>query len=139
MKPSLRIYLSIFLALATIFACGCGVGYLLGKKNGNAEPTPFVLKSTSDQESSDWQERTLERLTTTLGLTPEQQQKVSNEVRATSLEIQTSRDQTLKDYYHHLLELHTNLIPHLNETQQKKIKQDQESLKRAIEKRFDES
>lgn len=109
------------------------------QKNGNAEPTPFVLKSTSEQESSDWQERTLERLTTTLGLTPEQQQKVSKEVSATSLEIQTSRDQALKDYYHHLLRLHEQLLPHLNENQKAKIKKDQKSLQRALDSWFQSS
>ncbi|MGC6564016.1 MAG: hypothetical protein ACON38_00240 [Akkermansiaceae bacterium] len=136
MKPTLRVYLSITLALSTIFGCGYGVGYLVGKKH---QPAPFVLKNTSAQETGDWQQRTVARLSKALELSEEQQKQVGLEVEKTSQKIQGSRDRTLKGFYYHLLELHTNLIPHLNETQQKKIKQDQESLKRAIEKSFDES
>ena len=37
MKPKLRDYLTIIFALLVIFICGCGVGFLIGEKEGRQE------------------------------------------------------------------------------------------------------
>lgn len=139
MKPSLSIYLSIFLALATIFGCGCGVGFLLGKKDQRSQTPPFVLSDTSREDASNWNHRTLERLIRFLELTDEQKAMAAKEIKTSSDAIQKDRAHTVESYYHHLLELHTRLIPQLNDTQQKKLQKDQKSLQLAIDLRFKSS
>lgn len=136
MKPSLSIYLSIFLALAIIFSCGCGVGFLLGKKDQQEESAPLALSDTSKEDAANWNDRTLKRLTRFLELTDEQKSLAAQEIKTSSDAIQKDRDHAVENYYHHLLKLHIRLIPHLNASQQKKLQKDQQSLQRAIDSRF---
>jgi selenocysteine lyase/cysteine desulfurase len=136
MKPKLRDYLTILMALLAIFLCGYGVGFLLGEKKGLNQSAPLTLVGRSSEDASSWEKSTLQRISESLKLTDEQQNLVSNEVQITSEKIQLSRDQAFEDYYLHLLELHERLLPHLNEEQQEKIKKDQKSLQRAINSRF---
>ena len=136
MKPSLRDYLTITMALLAIFLCGYGVGFLLGEKNGREQSAPFTLAGNSDQNASDWEGRTLKRLSSLLELSEDQKKSVADEVQLTSGSIQQSREKTVEDYYRHLLNLHDRLLPHLNEEQQGKIKKDRKSLQLAIDLRF---
>ena len=49
MKPKLRDYLTIIFALLIIFVCGCGVGFLIGEKEGRQETeTPNAIGSEHD-------------------------------------------------------------------------------------------
>ena len=135
MKPRLRDYATILVALLTIFLCGYGVGFLTGEKKGRTE-TPARPLIGNSHETGDWEARTMERLTRLLDLSDEQSTKVETEVKSTSKKIQTSRDQAVEDYYRFLLELHDQLLPHLEPAQQKKIKKDRKSLQHAIDSRF---
>lgn len=135
MKPKFRDYLTILMALLAIFLCGYGVGFLLGTKD-RKQPAPLLLVGRSAEDASSWEESTLLRIVSSLKLTEEQRNLVSNEVQITSEKIQISRDKAFEDYYLHLLELHERLLPHLNEQQQEEIKKDQKSLQRAIKSRF---
>ncbi|MGJ8695846.1 MAG: hypothetical protein ACSHYF_05970 [Verrucomicrobiaceae bacterium] len=139
MKPSLRDYLTILMALLAIFLCGYGVGYLLGEKKGRDLSPPLALAGNSDEDAATWEGRTVDRLNNFLALTDSQREKVESEVKTTSREIQISRDQAVEDYYLHLLDLHDRLLPHLDEQQQAKIKKDRKSLQRAINSRFKSS
>lgn len=136
MKPSLRDYLTITMALLAIFLCGYGVGFLLGEKNGREQSSPFTLAGNSDQNANDWEGRTLKRLSALLELSEDQKKNVAYEVGLTSGGIQQSREKTVEDYYRHLLDLHDRLLPHLNDDQQEKIKKDRKSLQLAIDLRF---
>ena len=136
MKPKFRDYLTILMALLAIFLCGYGVGFLLGTKKNRKQPAPLILVGRSAEDASSWEESTLLRIVSSLKLTEEQRNLVSNEVQITSEKIQISRDKAFGDYYLHLLELHERLLPHLNEQQQEEIKKDQKSLQRAIKSRF---
>ncbi|MEN8849306.1 MAG: hypothetical protein ABF377_14700 [Akkermansiaceae bacterium] len=136
MKPSLREYLTILMALLVIFLCGYGVGFLLGEKKGKQQAAPLTLVAGTGENTSAWEESTLQRISNLLKLTEEQQRLVGTEVKVTSQKIQASRTQAFKDYYLHLLDLHERLLPHLTDEQQLKIKKDQKSLQRAIDLRF---
>jgi hypothetical protein len=53
MKPKLRDYLTIIFALLVIFICGCGVGFLIGEKEGRQETeTPTAIGSEHDSDTS---------------------------------------------------------------------------------------
>ncbi|MFT6863564.1 MAG: molecular chaperone GrpE (heat shock protein) [Akkermansiaceae bacterium] len=138
MKPRLRDYATILVALLTIFLCGYGVGFLTGEKKGRTE-APARPPIGISNETGDWETRTMERLTRLLDLSEEQTAKVENEVKSTSQKIQSSRDQAVDDYYRFLLDLHDQLLPHLDPAQQEKIKKDRKSLQQAIELRFKSS
>ncbi len=61
MKPKLRDYLTIIFALLVIFICGCGVGFLIGEKEGRQETeTPTAIGSEHDSDT--WQKQTMESL-----------------------------------------------------------------------------
>lgn len=135
MKPRLRDYATILVALLTIFLCGYGVGYLTGEKKGrtHAPARPLIV---NDNETGDWETRTMERLTRLLDLSEQQTTQVEGEVKSTSQKIQSSRNQAVEDYYRFLLDLHDQLLPYLDSTQQEKIKKDRKSLQHAIDLRF---
>ena len=135
MKPKIRDYATILVALLTIFLCGYGVGFLTGEKKGRTKSTPPPIIGKTSIEG-DWQTRTMERLTRLLDLSDEQTQMVENEVKLTSQKIQTSRDLAVEDYYRSLLDLHDQILPHLEPEQQEKIKKDRKSLQHAIDSRF---
>lgn len=139
MKPTLRDYLTILIALLAIFLCGYGVGFLLGEKKGRDQASFSALTTGNENDTGDWEARTMERLTRLLSLTKEQKSKVKKEVKTTSQKIQASRDQAVEDYYRHLLDFHDHLLPHLKEDQQEKIKKDRKTLQRAIDSRFESS
>ena len=121
MKPRLRDYATILVALLTIFLCGYGVGFLTGEKKGRSEAPARPLIGKSD-ETGDWETRTMERLTRLLDLSDEQRSKVKSEVKSTSAKIQASRDKAVEDYYRFLLELHDQLLQHLGPRSRKRSK-----------------
>lgn len=132
MKPKLSEYFTILMALATIFACGCAIGYVLGKsseKNVGTEPKNPPVSGLSN----DWQIRTLEKLDRSLALTPSQRGLVELEISKVSREISATKKQALHDYYQHLLDLHDRIQPHLDATQGKQMDKDRKSLELLIE------
>ncbi|MEJ6580726.1 MAG: hypothetical protein QNL33_16885 [Akkermansiaceae bacterium] len=136
MKPSLRDYLIILLALLSIFLCGYGIGQLVGRKKGNDQPLSLPLSGASGTETTNWELRTFNRLDSALDLSAEQKPQIESEVKTTSAKIQVSRDEAVEDYYLHLLELHDRILPLLSKDQEKRIKKDRKILQQAIETRF---
>lgn len=136
MKPTFREYLSILIALLSILACGIGVGYLIGERQGRIKALATMHDPNPDPAKESWEERTLDRLTKQLTLSDEQQTLIATEIQRTSAEIRTSRDQALEDYYRHLLTLHDRILPHLNPKQRADIESDKKNLQDTIRMRF---
>lgn len=134
MKPTLRDYLTILIALIAIFLSGGGVGYLIGEKKGRSEARQIPAPETG--ETGDWEERTLARLTRHLSLDEDQQTAIEKEIKTTSGQIKASRDEAVGDYYRHLLDLHDRIIPHLDPEQQKLIEKDRKKLQLSLTERF---
>ena len=76
MKPTLRDYLTILIALLAIFLCGYGVGFLLGEKKGRDQASFSALTTGNENDTGDWEALTMERLTRLLSLTEEQKSKI---------------------------------------------------------------
>ena len=136
MKPTPREYLTIFIALMAILACGIGVGYLIGKRDGKREARANMPDPGETLPKGAWQKRTLDRLTEQLELTDDQQMLVGTEIQRTSGDIKASRSQALEDYYRHLLALHERILPHLEPGQRAKIEEDKKKLQQTIDSRF---
>ncbi|MGJ8643894.1 MAG: hypothetical protein ACSHX9_10835 [Luteolibacter sp.] len=132
MKPKLSEYLTILIALATIFACGCAIGYVLGKSTGKTSGTEPKNPPVAGI-SSEWQVSTLEKLDRSLALTPSQRGLVEAEISKVSGEISATKKQALHDYYQHLLDLHDRIQPHLDAAQRKRMDEDRKSLERLID------
>lgn len=137
MKPTLREYLSILVALLAILACGIGVGYLLGERAGRREAMAASPDPHEPPATGSWQERTLDRLTEQLALSRDQRTLVAAEIRRTSADVTASRDHALEEYYRHLLSLHDRILPHLNPEQRAEIEADRKKLQQTIESRFE--
>ena len=135
MKPTLRDYLTILLALLVIFLCGYGTGFLICEKKARKQTAPSALIKPNN-ETGEWENRTMERLSSHLNLSESQKEKIEAEVKTTSARIQASRDETVENYYRMLLDLHDQLLPFLEPEQQEKIKKDRKSLQQAIDSRF---
>ncbi|MGC6426877.1 MAG: hypothetical protein ACON5H_07780 [Akkermansiaceae bacterium] len=135
MKPRLRDYLTILMALLAIFLCGIGIGHMLGEKKGRENPPAITLPAPDEKGRIKWEDLMLERLDRLLSLSPDQREKVLREITITSTDIQSSRRNALQDYYRHLLTLHERLPAHLNREQEKKIKSIRATLRQAIELR----
>lgn len=131
MKPKASEYAVILFALATIFACGCAIGYLLGK-SAVAESPGGTSAQPGETHSGNWQARTLDKLSQALALTPEQRTLVEKEINAASGEIAETKDEAMRDYHRHLLGLHDRILPHLNKEQGKLMEKDRRSLMRLI-------
>jgi len=137
MKPKLRDYLTILMALAAIFLSGFGLGHLIGEKKGRKlAPSTIPIMQNSEENTQPWEERTLDRLQQTLSLNAEQEVSVQKEISLVSKEINKSRNETLRRYFLSLLALHDRILPHLTPNQQKILKKDRENLQRSINSQF---
>ncbi len=137
MKPKLRDYLTILMALVAIFLSGYGLGHLIGEKKGrNLAPSTIPIIQNPNDNSGPWEKRTLDRLQQTLALNAEQEVAVENEITLVSREINKSRNETLHRYFLSLLDLHDRILPHLNPDQQEILKKDRENLQRSIYLQF---
>lgn len=133
MKPKLRDYLTILMALVAIFLSGYGLGHLIGEKKGRKlAPSTIPLIQGSEDSTRPWEKRTLERLQQTLSLNAEQEAAVEKEIAFISAQINKSRNETLRKYFLSLLDLHDRIRPHLTSEQQKILKKDQENLRRSL-------
>ncbi len=134
MKPRLKDYLIISMALLAIFLCGYGIGFLLGEKRGRQTPDTLVIESPSAKEGKGlWVERTLARFDRELKLTPTQKKAVAAEIEKTYDEIRESRQEALLEYSKHILELHTQLIPHLDEAQKASVEKQRQKLRQTLD------
>jgi hypothetical protein len=133
MKPKLRDYLTILMALVAIFLSGYGLGHLIGEKKGRKlAPSTIPLIQNSEDSTRPWEKRTLDRLQQTLSLNAEQEAAVGKEIAFISKQINKSRNETLRKYFLSLLDLHDRIRPHLTSEQQKILKKDQENLRRSL-------
>lgn len=133
MKPKLRDYLTILMALVAIFLSGYGMGHLIGEKKGRKlAPSTIPLIQNSEDSTQPWEERTLDRLQQTLSLNTEQEAAVEKEIAFVSKQINKSRNETLRKYFLSLLDLHDRIRPHLTSEQQKILKKDRENLQRSL-------
>lgn len=133
MKPKLRDYLTILMALVAIFLSGYGLGHLIGEKKGRKlAPSTIPLIQNSEDSTRPWEKRTLDRLQQTLSLNAEQEAAVEKEIAFISKQINKSRNETLRKYFLSLLDLHDRIRPHLTSEQQKILKKDQENLRRSL-------
>ena len=133
MKPKLRDYLTILMALVAIFLSGYGLGHLIGEKKGRKlAPSTIPLIQNSEDSTRPWEKRTLDRLQQTLSLNAEQEAAVGQEIAFISQQINKSRNETLRKYFLSLLDLHDRIRPHLTSEQQKILKKDQENLRRSL-------
>ena len=133
MKPKLRDYLTILMALVAIFLSGYGLGHLIGEKKGRKlAPSTSPLIQSSEDSTQPWEKRTLDRLQQTLSLNGEQEAAVEEEIAFISKQINKSRNETLRKYFLSLLDLHDRIRPHLTSEQQKILKKDQENLRRSL-------
>lgn len=135
MKPRLRDYLTILMALLAIFICGIGIGHMLGEKKGREHQSAITLPAPDEKDSTNWEELMLQRLDSLLALSPDQREKVLEEITLTSAHIRTSRRDAIQDYYRHLLALHDRIPAHLNREQESKIKSIRATLRQAVELR----
>ena len=133
MKPKLRDYLTILMALVAIFLSGYGLGHLIGEKKGRKlAPSTIPLIQNSEDSTRPWEKRTLDRLQQTLSLNAEQEAAVEKEIAFISKQINKSRNETLRKHFLILLDLHDRIHPHLTSEQQKILKKDQEKLRRSL-------
>lgn len=133
MKPRLRDYLTILMALLAIFLCGIGIGHMLGEKKGRDNQPSITLPAPNEKDSTKWEDLMLQRLDSLLALTPEQREKVLKEISSTSADIRASRRDAIEDYYQHLLALHDRLPEHLTREQTEKINSIRTSIRNAVE------
>lgn len=131
MKPSPRDYLTIAAALIAILLCGYGIGFLVGERTTQQR---LSAENTGAGDPLDWESRTLERLTTELELTPEQQSQVHREIQVTSKEISLTRARALNDYRKALLDLHLRVNPYLTKPQQQRMDESRSHLKNLLDK-----
>ncbi|MEK7953453.1 hypothetical protein [Luteolibacter soli] len=124
MKPSFRDHLVILLALATVFACGFGVGQIQGKKA--SAPKPEV--------SAHWEEETLSLLKHSLDLAPQEQVSVEREIQRAATRIRLKRDETILSYHEQISELYGRLIEELDGPNAAKLKKEKQSLDEKIQK-----
>lgn len=134
MKPRLKDYLTIGMALLAIFLCGYGIGFLLGEKKGRQTSQNTTIQSPASKEGKDvWIKKTLGRFDQRLKLTPDQKTAVTPEIERTYDAIHKSKQEAILEYSMHLLELHSQLIPHLDETQKEIVDDQQRKLREALD------
>lgn len=131
MKPKASEYAVILFALATIFACGCAIGYLYGK-SAAAGSSGGTSAQPGEAHSGKWEARTLEKLSQALRLTPDQRALVEKEITVASEEIAETKKEALRDYHLNLLALHDRILPHLNTEQRELMEKDRRSLMKLI-------
>lgn len=120
MKPTLKDYLSIILALLAIFLCGYGIGFLFGERKGikNALPPPPPAPTRS---ISDWEASTLEVLQGKIDLTPEQLEQVTAEIAKSATKIRSLREERIRLWEAEARDLDRRIQPILTPEQRKNL------------------
>lgn len=137
MKPRLKDYLTIGMALLAIFLCGYGIGFLLGEKKGRQKVTASTLVPLIEKDGkAPWVEHTLANFDRDLELTPEQEKAVAKKIEQAYEGIRKSRGEALLQYTRHILDLHRELLPLLDESQRAKVEAQQDRLRKSLDLSF---
>ena len=136
MTRRLKDYLTIGAALLAILLCGYSVGFLLGEKKGYQRASSANSELTPPKESIQkdlWIERTLSKFDQDLDLSPEQKKAISLEIKKTYDGIRKSRAEALQQYSQQVINLHSEILPLLSESQQEKVKEQQHKLSESLD------
>lgn len=100
MKPTLKDYLSIALALLAIFLCGYGIGFMFGERKGQKKPlsTPPPAAPIKAATISAWEETTLAEIQRSVDLSPEQLEEVKAEIAKSVPSLQAARREAVATY-----------------------------------------
>ena len=132
MITRLRDRLTILMALAAIFLCGYGIGFLVGEKDGRKNAPALTLPSMDQSGPESWESRTFEQLNTALELTPEQASRVKVHIKKSAAVVRRSQLDSLKIHAHHLIQLQSEIMPILNPEQKQKIRIQRDKLREGI-------
>ncbi len=130
MKTPSRDYLTIAAALIAILLCGYGIGFIVGERTTQKRLAP---PDRPPGQQSDWKAITLDRLTDELDLTGEQRARAEREIRATAKTIAKTRSHAVTEYQEALLDLHQRLMPHLTDSQRRRVEESQQRLKKMLD------
>jgi len=120
----------IAIALIAIFLAGNGSGYVFGSKHSRSQAAPQQIAA------DEWAAGTLEKLASSLELTPEQIDAIRPQVAETADKVVAARERTLFDYHVLLLSLHDELEGDLSPEQQSQWRESRKSLETTIKSRF---
>ena len=126
MKTTLRDSILVGTALITILASGFGLGRLSPRESAPAPTVPVANLS----------EEVLDRLRSSLDLTPEQETEIAPELEKLTTLVLDSRKQALIKYYESLLNFHGEITTKLNPRQQKILEANRKLLQREFSNRF---
>ena len=126
MKTTLRDSILVGTALITILASGFGLGRLSPRESAPAPTVPVANLS----------EEVLDRLRSSLDLTPEQETEIAPELEKLTTLVLDSRQQALIKYYEGLLNFHGEITTKLNPRQQKILEANRKLLQREFSNRF---
>ena len=126
MKTTLRDSILVGAALITILASGFGLGRLSPRESAPAPTVPVANLS----------EEVLDRLRSSLDLTPEQETEIAPELEKLTTLVLDSRQQALIEYYESLLNFHGEIATKLNPRQQKILEANRKLLQREFSNRF---
>lgn len=131
-----RDLLAIMMMVLSIFLCGYGVGFLLGDRADQEKA--LIQPGDPDLGRSGWVDEKFEKLRTDLALTDEQGLLVRQEIESVDQKIRESRFGAIKDNYVHLLQLHENLLPILDQTQRERVEREKKLIRASAELTFPE-
>lgn len=123
MKPTIRDYATILLALLTVFACGLWAGHITGRKA--IQPKPEV--------TAHWEEETLSLLKRSLELEPREQELVEHEIQRAAAGIRLQREETILNYHQRISDLYGRLIEQMDESNAAKLREEKRSLDEKIQ------
>ena len=121
--------LLILLALVAILGCGFGMGRLVGN-------APTVSSDPPSVTIDELEVRTLLSLRETLDLTPAQEAALLPEIHSASEAVMATREQAVRDFHLHMLQLHDQVAPLLNPRQQEILRENRQKLQDSIDQRF---
>ncbi len=134
MKSKLRDQLTIGMAMLAILLCGYGIGFLLGEKKGQRQATFIEISAPSSEDKKDpWVQRTLTTFDNEIQFTPEQRELATREIGKTYDAIRKSRLTALRQYSSNIIDLHSQLLPHLKESQKVIIQEQRDRLQETLD------
>ncbi|NNC88030.1 MAG: hypothetical protein HKN82_06160 [Akkermansiaceae bacterium] len=130
MSAALKDYVLITVAMVVILGCGFGLGHLVASRQAPAaSPPPTVEVMTFEEE-------TLASLRTALGLSPEQERLIRDDLRATAKEVFDTKERAMFEYHLLLLQFQDRIAPKLDPGQRKLLRKNGERLQLVIQQRF---
>ena len=134
MKSKLRDRLTIGMALLAILLCGYGIGFLLGEKKGRRQATFIEIPAPNSEDKKEpWVQQTLTTFDNEIQFTPAQKELATREIEKTYDAIRKSRLSALRHYSSCIIDLHSQLLPHLNESQKEIITEQRDRLQETLD------